>query len=475
MGSSLTVYNDISRSTAATWTDRGLVECNRFIVPDAEYNAATLSQCQKFCTDMTVSIAGMDQWECGHVYYDSRSKKCQVYNQRFTCKSRDRVRVGSHTKRMYTQTGYMAETVYVKCGPHWGYTRKAVDQAIGIVFKAFGLTKNIGLIATQGQGGTVVAVAKAVSSQSTPFYIAKFTDWGARKAASVFTTEEDKTRAMAHQLNNGWTKLEPGQEMPRHWGSLSLLQQCFVLRANGKLFENAVYTGPWHDSNNRYRVSDYFGGRAFVGGRRLDGAVDGFESPQAPISKLGLWLLPEEDPSSEVESTQNAVVDFLVGSWDSEVHATCEERDQSCSTCVHCVACVETADMSESEECERCSNECSKCLPELPCLLEDFVMDAKALQGEDAVPPQDVVPCLEACQSCLSGDTEDCIECEGCETTIKRTADLLIFEAENRELWESQQEDEMVAPTFEMRDTREDGRANEMAAPTFEMRDTREP
>merc|ERR1712173_413569 len=84
-------------------------------------------------------------------------------------------------------------------------------------------------------------------------------------------------------------------------------------------------------------------------------------------------------------------------------------------------------------------------------MLEDFVMDAEALQGEEAVPPQDVVPCLEACKSCLAGDVEDCIECEDCETTIKGTADLLIFEAENRqpeaeveELWESEEADEMA-------------------------------
>jgi len=537
-----------------------------------------------------------DSWECGHIYWDDRSRKCEIFEGMRTCEDRT---PSNNQRRMYTMKGYRAETVYVNCGPHWKFMWTAIANVLSI-----GVAGGLGIVGMAASTGFVAAVAglgKAAASIGAAG-IKLRTPVG--EQASV--PREDLIK-LTGTLKD-FTRLAPGQEMARHWGTLSLLQECQVIRSNGKIFKNAVYTGPWHDSNNRYEVKKYFGGlgmppiipgatgklssqlfhyggqRAFdgsfetmaqtraernpwlqgdLGSRKIvEGVIivnrpgicksrligergclgDGVKSGPGAIIRVSdspcqgdscpgvecgpritkmtssnsfgvncprgtrgryvsmllpgnnrylnimemqirgrnyadrrledaetfgdafgdapepdsaaltpIWLLPEEPPASEQEERQNAVVDLLVGNWNS----ACDEReDLSCRGCVPCLACVEGN--GDSEECKLCENMCTHCIPELSCHIDDYLeSDAKDLRSDVSVSTEDVAPCLEACQSCLSGDADDCILCADCEGTIKGTADILIFEAENRlpAFFDSQHANEMEAPTNEMHDT----------------------
>merc|ERR1719445_1638112 len=100
MGSSLTVYNDVKGiGHKPRWTDRGFQHCEDIGVADAEFQAKSLAQCKKFCTDLTYSVMGQESWECGHIYWDDRSRKCEIYEGMRTCEDRT---PSNNQRRMYT-------------------------------------------------------------------------------------------------------------------------------------------------------------------------------------------------------------------------------------------------------------------------------------------------------------------------------------------------------------------------------------
>jgi len=298
----------------------------------------------------------------------------------------------------YKQSGYEGVDVWVKCGANHNFAYSISSAVLSIIGSILGAVPGL---------SPVAAAANVLASQIA--------------LAGALHDELEGTTAAAdldRALETEYVHLKPGQTHPKHWGSLSLIQECTVVYPDGTHQTKSVWTAWCHNCNNEYKVRQHWG----TGGRRR--AEDEGEDENSLATPNAGDNIPEWLTKSGEE--EMPFIDYLVGAWENI--DGCTETSAHCQECLPCVECFENPSAAHlSLKCMKCAVDCMDCVNEVPCLLHDSLEDCESL--EIGVENEAEVPdCFQHCHDCTRSGSF-CEECEACESTLKAASLCLGREA----------------------------------------------